>query len=137
MPYAKVVFQYKSRPDSISKYQNGARIKLTKRLKSIVSFDHNILFRRYDFSYTSDTASSKLAGIKEFGTDNSSYLKPVNFSWKQQPTIPAFNKAGTDIWSGHSGGPTNNVIGDFDGNGLMDMAGHAFNGQWHVSLTTE
>jgi len=136
LPYAKVSFLYENRPDSINRYQNGARVKLTKRLKSILSFEHSNLFRRYDLTYLNDTASSKISSVKEFGTDNNSFLKPVNFLWKQQPPTPAFTKNGSGIWSGHAGGSTNNIIGDFDGNGLMDMAGHAGNGLWHISLST-
>jgi hypothetical protein len=39
-------------------------------------------------------------------------------------------------WTGHNGGQSNNVLGDFNGDGRADMAGYAGNGQWHVCLST-
>src|SRR5260221_5849080 len=39
------------------------------------------------------------------------------------------------LWAGHSGGQTNNFVGDFDGDGRTDIA--TFNGSaWQVCLST-
>lgn len=49
-------------------------------------------------------------------------------------TGTAFTDAG--LWEGHSGGPANNVVADFNGDGKSDIMGYAGNGQWHVALST-
>ena len=38
-------------------------------------------------------------------------------------------------WQGHGGGATNNVSGDFNGDGKTDIAGYAGSGSWHVTLS--
>lgn len=136
LPYAKVVFQYENRPDSVGKFQQGTMVRLTKRLTSILSYENNKLFRRYELTYLTGVPYSQIASVREYGSDNISSLQPVRFSWKHHPSTAAFTKNGTGFWHGHAGGKVSNIIGDFDGNGLMDMAGHSSNGRWHISLST-
>ncbi|MEP7166604.1 MAG: FG-GAP-like repeat-containing protein [Candidatus Woesebacteria bacterium] len=40
------------------------------------------------------------------------------------------------MWLAHGGGPQNNTVGDFNGDGMADMAGYAGNGLWHIALST-
>jgi RHS repeat-associated protein len=135
-PYNRIVFNYENRPDSGVKYTQGFAFKTTKRLVEILAYDHENLYRKYVLSYAPGNSVSKLIKITEYGFDGISYLKPVIFNWKQQPAVYGFNKAGTGFWYGHLGGPGNNILGDFNGDGKIDIAGHGGYATWHVSLST-
>lgn len=133
-PYARIAFTYESRPDSSYKYTNGYSFRTTQRVKEIICYDRNSLYRKYALQYAIDTLKSKLVSITEYGSDGTSFLKPVKFVWKQQPITPGFTDE--SYWNGHAGGLVSNIQADFDGNGKTDIAGHAGGGLWHVSLSS-
>ena len=136
-PYNRVEFYYKERPDVTTRYMAGQQSTFTQRLKNIVIYDHDILFRRYELEYLDGVGVSKLHEVTEFGSDNSSSFRPVIANWiTNEVGAYDFNKPGTGFWQGHPGGIANNVLGDFNGDGLTDMAGYAENGQWHITLST-
>jgi RHS repeat-associated protein len=47
-----------------------------------------------------------------------------------------FNAPGSGSWNGHTGGQNNNILGDFNGDGMTDIAGYKGNGIWTVCLST-
>lgn len=139
-PYNKVVFTYENRSDVITKYIGGFKTTSIYRLSGITAYDHSAVFRRYALTYTGYSGSSKLARVTEYGSDNSSYLRSVDFTW----SVPLqanynFNKTGTGFWTAHGGGYQNNVVADFNGDGRSDLAAYnsTYNGgSWHVCLST-
>jgi RHS repeat-associated protein len=46
-----------------------------------------------------------------------------------------FNAPGSGNWSGHAGGASNNILGDFNGDGMTDVAGYKSGGKWAVCLS--
>lgn len=140
LPYAKIIFQYEARPDSIARYAAGYAVKYNRRLSSISSFDHGNLFRKYVLSYASENgliARSKLIKITEFGFDAQTTIRPVTFQWQAQPVTPGFSRQGSGMWAGNAATPANTVTADFNNDGKADFAGYTgANGSWHVSLST-
>ncbi len=48
-----------------------------------------------------------------------------------------FNADGTGYWTGHHGGTGNCITGDFNGDGMTDIAGYTGSGgSWHVTLSS-
>lgn len=47
-----------------------------------------------------------------------------------------FQAPGSGNWQGHPAGAGNNVLGDFNGDGMTDIAGYKTAGIWHVCLST-
>jgi RHS repeat-associated protein len=46
-----------------------------------------------------------------------------------------FNAPGSGLWSGHSGGAGNNILGDFNGDGMTDIARYMSGNKWTVCLS--
>lgn len=137
VPYNRISFMYKERPDITVKYFAGYSFRTSKLLSEIQIYDHEILYRKYKLNYkSSSTEASKLISINEYGTDGNTMLKPVSFEWKEQTQSLGFTKTGSGNWTGHSEGNTNNILGDFDGNGKTDMAGYQGGNNWEISLST-
>lgn len=137
-PYNKVVFSYEKRPDIVPKYFSGQNFRLSYRLKEITTYEKSTIFRKYQLTYSGYSGNSKLARVTEFGLGGSLVIRPVDINWKVPETANYnFNKIGSGEWSGHGGGPSNNIVGDFNGDGKSDMAGYTNEGgKWHVAIST-
>jgi RHS repeat-associated protein len=140
-PYNKVEFYYEERPDIYPRFIAGQKSTFTQRLKNIVIYDHEVLFRRYELNYLDSVFVSKLHEVTEYGSDNSSSFQPVIANWITNPESEYdFEGTGSGYWTAHPGGVSNNVLGDFNGDGRTDMVAYAYNAeipsQWHVNLST-
>ena len=135
-PYNTVDFIYESRSDTIAAFLEDSRVNLTKRLKRIESFDHSSLIRSYAIEYLPQTGNdkSRITKITECGSDGSCF-KPTEFTWSNPQSEQGYEKNESGLWYGHQGGTGNNIIGDFNGDGMTDMAGHAGGATWHVCLS--
>lgn len=138
--YAKVEFEYETRPDAIPHFIAGSLLKTTQRLRTVKAYDVPQIYREYRLAYEQSeaTGQSRLTSITECGS-NGDCFGPTNFGW-QTWAVTDFNftGAGSGNWAGHGGGATNNFVGDFNGDGKSDIMGYAFTpaGQWHVVLST-
>lgn len=139
-PYNRILLNYENRSDIIERNIAGFKTKITKRLSEIIAYDHNSVFRRYKLIYTGYSGYSKLARVTEYGSDNSSFLQPVDFTWGVNNTSNYhFNKAGTGFWTAHGGGVQNNFVADYDGDGRSDFANYDANyngGGWFIYKST-
>jgi len=138
--YASVNFEYENRPDTIVSYVYGSKIQIDKRLKSITTKYQTQQVRKYVFEYQQGGTkqSSQIISIREFGQDNLISFSPTTFLWKNFETESYnFDGVGSGIWTGNAKTFANNITGDFNGDGLTDIAGYSgANSIWYVNLST-
>lgn len=115
----EIVFNYESRPDSVSSYILGFQSYLKKRLKSIVCKYNGNTYRTYTLNYSEDTFS-RLTSVTESGT-SSSTLRPTTFEWN----IPEFqvNCNSCSLETALQENPDNEFFfsGDLDGDGITEI----------------
>ncbi|MBI2396119.1 MAG: VCBS repeat-containing protein, partial [Deltaproteobacteria bacterium] len=143
--YAGTVIRFhrEARPDPLT-FGNGGYLGRTNyRLKSIDVVVSGSRARAYRLSYgtSASTGRSVLTSVQKVGSDaavdgagnvaSGSALPAMSFG----STSASLSFSGA-YWAGHGGGSTNNFVGDYNGDGKMDMAGYAGGGQWHVCLST-
>lgn len=128
-----VRFGYEPRPDDAPAYLAGRMSRTTIRLTEIATFVGEAVHLRYRLSYlphAEEDAPSRLARIALLHAASDTELPATELVWSGPPR--GFLGA---MWTGHGGGTGNNIVGDFDGDGRSDLAGHAGGGQWHVVLS--
>ncbi len=139
-PYCTVAFEYENRPDAVPSYLAGSLVRNPYRLKKVLAKYRGSTARSYTLHYETGGATkrSHLTALQECGSDGTCF-EATTLGWAS-PTESSisenFNGPGSGYWQGHSGGQYNNVVADFNGDGLADMAGYAGNGSWHVTLST-
>jgi RHS repeat-associated protein len=138
-PYAKVEFVYEGRPDPTLGYIAGVPTRLDRRLQNVrVLFGAaDTLLREYRFGYDTSAATnrSRLVSLTECGSDGTC-LAPTRFSYSSYASAD-FNFANAGTFSAHTRGAKDNVGGDFDGNGMTDLASYdAGQAKWHICLAT-
>jgi len=139
VPYNSVQFVYEDRPDIAPRYVGGSVLKTTKRLKTIQAFDGEQLYREYRLAYeiAPATGESRLVRVTECGSDGTCFA-PTTFGWETSTADNLnFDGAGSGLWQGHGGGVSENVLGDFNGDGMIDIAATvAGRLSWDVRLST-
>lgn len=105
--YAKILFTYEERPDSICSYVYGHEIKQTTRLKKVTVKWGSTVLREYNLTYGADETTSQLI---EIGcTSNGKSLNPLRFEYGTNTKMDEYT---TDTISFKSGfvikNPTNN-----------------------------
>lgn len=124
-PYNNIRFVYEDRPDQTNVY--GIRYQqkntYTKRLKSVEVYYQNTRIRTYNLSYILDQYSL-LTQINETdgGTPGQSF-SPTTFEWSNETT-----GLGTAAEITATGIDPNRLFGDFNGDGLTDMATYSVSG---------
>lgn len=124
-PYNSIRFVYEDRPDQSNLY--GIRYQqkntYTKRLKSVEAYYQNTRIRTYNLSYILDQYSL-LTQINETdgGTPGQSF-NPTTFEWSNETT-----GLGTAAEITTTGIDANRLFGDFNGDGLTDMATYTVSG---------
>ncbi len=90
------VLESNDRPDRILAYEDGNKIRESRRIKEIRINANSVLVRRYVLNYTSIEPYTKslLSSITLYGNDNTTSLPPVRFSynnvtkgWQQDDTF--------------------------------------------------
>jgi|GEM_PF-1486178 len=129
-PIHTIKFNYDTtlRPDVIVGYRNGAKNTMSERLRNIEIKQNGLVIKRYKFIYDNSKdlqERSFLTDIQECGYNSSSTescVPPTNFDWYQ-----ADHKLTAATWtvSNEWGGDGYTWTGDFDGNGLTDIASAA------------
>ena len=139
LPYDKVEFFYESRPDGRVQFIAGTPVRLAKRIQYLRVYAIDTLMREFRFGYevSPTTGRSRLVNLTECGM-NGQCLLSTRFAWSSQSADELnFNGSGSGLWGGHTGGPANNIIGDYNGDGKTDMAGFTHTDHiWHLCLST-
>lgn len=139
LPYNSVRFVYEVRPDSPALYDDGSLIKSTVRLNNIQTYAKvngvDTLVKDYRLNYDMSVATqrSRLINVQECdgSAATATCLPQTTLAWQNG----SIGFAPQQAWGGHGGGTANNFLGDFNGDGQMDLT--AWNGSaWVVSLST-
>lgn len=69
-------------------------------------------------------------------TDIMRYATSPAGSWQVVLSTGSSFGGGGGVWTGHSGGPSNNFLGDFNGDGKSDIMGYVSGNTWKVALST-
>ncbi|HEY3358294.1 MAG TPA: RHS repeat-associated core domain-containing protein [Polyangia bacterium] len=135
-----------ARPDVVT-YATGAGLsQIRYRLQTIEVTVSGTRARAYALTYdlSPSTGRSRLKSVQQHGQGTGSgaattgtvaagtALPATSFTYAAPPAGFVSNSN----WAGHGGTQTNNALGDFNGDGKMDMAGYAGNGVWDVRLST-
>jgi hypothetical protein len=129
--YASVRFSYEVRTDVNEVYVAGSRVRPDKRLTNIKTYLNNpeALVRDYRLAYTPSSgpgAASLLTSITECAADNTCY-PATTFGWQ-------FATAATPGYWPYTGG--RGIVGDFNGDGLADIASASDDGRVTVYYST-
>jgi YD repeat-containing protein len=84
LPYAYISFEKEVRPDSADSYTYGYRTRMNYRINRINVYAQNNLLRKYQINYTlsSVTNRSLLTSVVQYGSDGTSTLPPMKFSYQ-------------------------------------------------------
>ena len=136
-----VTFSYEVRPDQIDKYAAGSRIRRTRRLTAVNTYDGATLVRQYKLAYDTGSLSghSRLVSLSECDGAGQCY-PPTVFTWQNGSNT--FIDDGT--WATGKYANFNSEyaakfirIGDPTGDGLSDvLLGPDGNLQWHLLHST-
>ncbi len=83
-PTNKVIFTPASRTDVSVSYGSYAAVTTAYRLQTISVYGNGALAREYQLNYTyspSSSGRSRLQSVTQIGSDGTSPLPPVNFTW--------------------------------------------------------
>lgn len=139
-PYL-MIFSYEDRQDKEGKYIAGAAYRMDKLLTKIDIYDaqSNAKLKTYSFGYTWDGRHSLLQSVTETGTDGVSQFNALQFVYGNETNVftsagqthnllPAFDHIGVsnsssfDKWLSENGYGQSKLIGDFNGDGISDVA---------------
>ena len=129
-----VHFHYEVRPDWMRQYRSGAQTTSSARLIKIETRIDSATVMNTVLTYASDSNAfiSRLASIQQCDPQNNC-LAPLNVAWTSQGQGGFTNLTGT----GPTVNPPNNKVGDFNGDGIMDMARYTGNSDiWEICLGT-
>lgn len=118
-PVGSVYFSYSPRNDSVTRYQGGSELTTSKLLSRITTLNGGYTYREYSLSYeyAPSTHRPRLTSVQECGSDGVCH-SPTTFNWSASSTgFSGQTWSGSGTWSssGH------NYLGDFNGDGKMDI----------------
>jgi RHS repeat-associated protein len=134
VPRRSVRFAYEPRTDITLSYKGGAVVKITQRLKQIVTYldDNPVLIYKVNYQYCQTTGRSLLASVTQCD-GNGNPLSPTSFSWQQGD--PAYMNTGEPVEQ-----PTifsKNVFPmDVNGDGIIDIVSTINNNQNPLEVHT-
>ncbi len=134
-----VQLEYESRPDTTVAWIGGAKLSNTQRLKTIRTLALNAPVTEYRLSYVTSSNSSRslLSQLDECGSNAGSWTCfdiPLTFTYNEPAAAGSFATTGIN-WAGHTGGASNNIVGDFNGDGRLDI-GLSSGSSWFTCLST-
>lgn len=115
-------------------YRAGSLIRTNHRPTQIkINVDDAYVYR-YLLSYDSEVATRL---VKVTRCDMGSQCLPaIDIGWQPQ-SVPNFNASGSGNWLGYIGTTTSKVSGDFNGDGVTDLAHHRSANIWQICLSTK
>lgn len=128
--FARVNFDYETRPDQFSVYLPGFKLLTRQRLKTISTFvdvgGNSKLQTQYVLNYSQSriTSRSLLTSMVQYGSDGLSSLPPVTFNY-QDAVRPSYTLAGMSGNGDFANSVQNNMpryYGDFNADGKTDIA---------------
>lgn len=137
-PNAAVNFVYEARTDVNVAYLSGSKTTQSQRLSKVRTTVNASLVREYRLVYDQGglAGGSRLISITE--CDAAALCMPA--TTMQWPTALAgdynFTAAGSGTWSGPGTGSPNIYAGDYNGDGIQDLAYDNGGGVWKVCLST-
>ncbi len=142
-PSNKVVFTLETtaRADQEVSFRPGFAVQTTRRLQKIETFAKQTqagayqLARRYDFTYTLSARSGRslLSSVTEYGTDGTTHLRPITFTYQGASGAPTYQMASPSQYLKPP------LAGDFNGDGLTDTLRFDTSSspsKWRVALST-
>ncbi len=155
-PYNAIRFIYESRPDLQLGFVAGSRVTTSSRLTAVRAFigtdasgNGGTLVREYRVAYVQNAVNGRSLVDHISDCDGSGVCLPqTTFKWTQPTTVAA--TAGSGNWGGPVPTFTTNVadgdrtaqvkaqvvMGDFNGDGAMDLMRGDGSGNWQVCLST-
>jgi len=135
-------FTYEDRPDILTVYEQGSKIKQKKRLKEIEIKSDGRLVKKYVFNYSVNLAKSKslLDEITEYGGDGESQLPENRFEYDydsgdfDETTINWGTPSGSWKVRAIDAFGTYDDTFDINGDGLPDLIDGCEDGHWNVYL---
>ncbi len=131
-PTNTVTFTLTNRTDSTVSFIPGYRVETRQLLKEIVVKAHGQNVRKYSLTYTNSPGSyrSLLASVTQFGTNFTSSLPPLRFSYQTKPFEFDVLSDWMGVYSQGQGGADWNTVRDVDGDKdsqveFVDMDGDA------------
>jgi len=128
-----------ARTDITTQYVAGSKVVTDRLISNIKTYVGDALIKRYEINYGIENLSNRQtvnsikecdAGGKCFDATRFSVTKNIASNFN-------FTGAGSGTWQGHGGDLGNNIVGDFNGDGLQDIAAYTgTGGNWHVTLST-
>ncbi len=125
-PTHSVEFVMEDRPDWTMSYSSGVRVESKKRLKEIAVKVQDSLVRRYVLQYTQSEATcrSLLTGVVQYGSDGTSAMPAVQFTYDQRwhgwEQDDAWNIPDGDHVH-HNSYDEGRRLADVNGDGLTDL----------------
>ncbi len=145
--FGRVEFIYEIRPDIEVSFRYGYKEIQRKRLKEIEIFANGncgdvdgIRVGKYDFRYqlSGETDNSLLEKISYIGSDGSSTLNPIQFSYTSAPgdSISRWKSEPWNLNHGYILQPLGKkcLPADVNGDGLLDLACKNFQSSWTVYI---
>ncbi|MFA6062908.1 MAG: FG-GAP-like repeat-containing protein [Gallionella sp.] len=141
LPYSHVDFHPVTRTDTPIGYDAGSSMSTPWLIDHIYTYtvvkgvDTLVKDYRLTYDVSSATKRSRVTQLQECDglAATAICLQPTKLGW--QGAAGSF--APQQSWGGHGGGTTNNFLGDFNGDGKMDiMAWAGIPSYWVVSIST-
>ena len=125
-PYSSIEFEYENRPDQSTKYMNGHKVTLSKRLKKIINKNGDEQIRVYELSYFENehTGVSEAYYLKVYDS-NGALAQNFYFEWMREFNLYQSHKYTNPhpvSMGAHNSPVWSKIAGDYNGDGFTDMA---------------
>lgn len=126
-----VNFSYETRSDPSVAYVAGSPTRENVRLSSVETRIGAAVVHRVSVTYEVTGPFQSLVKNIQLCDGSNRCAVPQEFTWA--PLGPATFANG--YWLAHAGQAANNVVGDFNGDGMSDLAGHLTNDDWDICFS--
>ncbi len=135
----KINFYYKTRSRAETSYINGTRFIRTNILDRIETSGNGQLYRKYKLNhYNTSLGYQTLFSVKEFNAFNDE-LAPIQFGYEYSPDeiIRLEQFESSSIAPEVSSETSETLVGDYTGNGKMDLISYYKNNKTKINLYTD
>jgi len=127
-PTNQVKFFLVNRYDFFVSYKTKSPVSISRLLKRIEVYGNGLLARKYVFSYnySNTTGRSRLDTVVQYGSDGETTLPTIVFQYQDPGKTISVSDWKANLFSA---GRTYHWIGDFNGDGRMDIASYVREGR--------